>query len=651
MAPITVLAPTSTQITFQENVFSEQLVQEHAKRDIALLLQQAQARLPNNPEPHRVIGTVKIDADATHLDKILGTYRNVATEENLRLREQSIPIHMEITNGGHGEIYLAIANYAPIEKQHLEFPLTFNLAGSRQEDYAKLVRSMGFAQEDEAQLLKIIPEIYSLAEKGKLNLANVTIGRAEDGSLKIEGITRRASKAGTSRASKAPKAADVPVNSQNVKIEQTSRDKPSYQMPIILSKTERANLLVPQDELAAMKPDELTDKQWAVISSRLDTVSRNNFNVGFDTLFPPQKIEIIRMVLSPHAETEGKVLGFVYEPGDGLKKAAETLSGMKGDCDDYSLLYISCIKRLENEGRIKVNGIRLAVADYYDPTKGKVLGHANVLQFSVRSKDANDPTVTGFLVDLTYTTSSIDLKISPETAQTKPEVLKDGFVDHLNGDKKTINKQLVEFRTYNTYAGAELYYHDMRGASLMEAKKDQEALESLSTAIDIGRNNDLYYGDALFRRAELRRRIAFGFSEKWNELFEAGKGEGNEDLARMAGQTYAASQQDYQEAVSLKNLSAFAYYRAEKYFLEHEDYPSAQSMALNAIRQAPFDSTYYAELWGILEKQGRYSEAAKIFQEYRAGLDSLDTGKEGTIFRLKGDLDNYVKSAETELGK
>jgi len=79
MAPITVLAPTSTQITFQENVFSEQLVQEHAKRDIALLLQQAQARLPNNPEPHRVIGTVKIDADATHLDKILGTYRNVAT--------------------------------------------------------------------------------------------------------------------------------------------------------------------------------------------------------------------------------------------------------------------------------------------------------------------------------------------------------------------------------------------------------------------------------------------------------------------------------------------------------------------------------------------------------------------------------------------
>src|SRR3989338_9465128 len=111
MSQITVFAPTNTQINFQENVFREQVVLEHAKRDILQLLQQAQAKLPQVNMPHRMIGTVMIETDAAHLGKILEVYKGVVAEENMRLREQNVPIHMEITNGGHREIYLAIANY------------------------------------------------------------------------------------------------------------------------------------------------------------------------------------------------------------------------------------------------------------------------------------------------------------------------------------------------------------------------------------------------------------------------------------------------------------------------------------------------------------------------------------------------------------
>lgn len=185
MAPITMLAPTSTQINFEQNVFSEKAVYEQARRDIATLLSQSQAKLPEQNMPHRIIQLIKIDADAAHLDKIVEIYRKVVDEENQRLRVDKVPIQMAVTNTG-GSMYFAVANYEPVEKQHMEFPMALNLKGTKQEDYVNLIKSIGFVQEDEAQLLKIIPEIYRRAEAGQLDISNVTINRGQDGNLRIE---------------------------------------------------------------------------------------------------------------------------------------------------------------------------------------------------------------------------------------------------------------------------------------------------------------------------------------------------------------------------------------------------------------------------------------------------------------------------------
>ena len=130
-------------------------------------------------------------------------------------------------------------------------------------------------------------------------------------------------------------------------------------------------------------------------------------------------------------------------------------------------------------------------------------------------------------------------------------------------------------------------------------------------------------------------------------LFRSREGEG----VRMIKEGYQIQQhgeEDYQEGLELDGLSAFARNFAADYFFNRKDYPSAERMVIGAIEQAPFDSAYYAELWSVLARQKHYSEAAKIFQEYKARLDSLDSDTTGAVFRLKNNLEGYIKEAQTE---
>ncbi|VVB58658.1 Uncharacterised protein [Candidatus Anstonella stagnisolia] len=644
MTQVILFAPTSTQINFQENVFSEQVALDHAKRDIAQLLQQAQARLPEVNTPHRMIGTVKIETDAAHLGKILDVYRGVVAEENLRLKEQGIPIHMEITNGGHGEIYLAIANYEPIEKPHMEFPLTFDLSRVKQADYAALIQGSDYAQEDKEQLLKIIPEIYALAEKGKVNLAAVTIGRAEEGSLVIEGVNRPKSRVRIAQA-----------ESSSPPVEQTVFDakSKSQQIAIILSPKDRDKLIVPEAELNAMGPYELTDAQWKILSSYFDAVSENSYGVGFGVLEQSQRIDIVRKLISPH-ENAGKALGFRYEGADDVKSAARTLSGMVGDCDDYSLLYIACINRLQNEGKLDKRGFDLAVAQYYDPTEPKICGHANVIQFGRRDERAVTGRETTFIVDFTVKTSTADMDLNPELAQAPNDSLRNKFIQYMNtGRKKSemIKPEFVSFKHFDSFEGVQVYYSRQEGARLLKEGQNQEAIEILAVGIGIAERVGLPHEDLSFYMAKARRNEGTRLIREGADLYEKGNEADGQAKIDAGVPLLKAADNDYAAILQLNGLSPLVLNEAAYECRVNKDYATAQTLAIRAIEGAPFIDDYYTELWKILDEQGKYSEAQKIFQGYRDMLDKLDKSKSGSIAELKNKLDGFVNAAHDKTGE
>jgi len=179
--------PTKRQINFEANVFSEQVVLDHAKHDIEGLLKVAQERLPAETTPHRIIHLVKIETDNTHMNNILDIYGSVVAQENQRLRENNVPIHLSVTNGTGGSIYFVAANYEPVEKLHLDYPITLNLKNTKQSDYLELVRGMNLPKDEEEQLVALVPKIYQLASEGKLDLQAVTIDKTNVG-LQIAGI-------------------------------------------------------------------------------------------------------------------------------------------------------------------------------------------------------------------------------------------------------------------------------------------------------------------------------------------------------------------------------------------------------------------------------------------------------------------------------
>src|SRR3989338_5541208 len=636
MSQLTVFAPTNTQINFQENVFSEQVVLEHAKRDILQLLQQAQAKLPQVNMPHRMIGTVRIETDAAHLGKILEVYKGVVAEENMRLREQNIPIHMEITNGGHGEIYLAIANYEPIERQHLEFPLTFDLSKAKQADYAALVQGSDYAQEDKEQLLKIIPEIYSLAEKGRLDIASVTIDRSDNGDLMIEGVKRSKSKVRIAQA-----------ESSSPPVEQTIFDARKQPIAIMLSPQDRTELAVPEAELGTIKPYELTDAQWKVLSAYFDTVSRNAFGVGFDLLEQSQKEDIIRKTISPH-ENAGQALGFKYEAADDVKTAARTLSGMIGDCDDYSLLYIACINRLQKERRLDKNGFDLAVAQYYDPTEPKICGHANIIQFGKKNERTIGAKETTFIVDFTVKTSTVDMKLDPALAQAPNDSLRNKFVKYMNmgrKDSQKIKPEFVSFRHYDSFEGAQVYYSREEGVRLMQNGQNQEAIEVLAVGIGVAEIAGLPHEDLLFYMAKARKEEGMSIIGEGAQLYEKGDEEGGQAKINAGKQLYEIGNRDYATALQLNGLSHSVLNEASYGYLLNKNYAAAKKLAIRSIESAPFIEESYTTLWNSLDAHGKYSEAEKIFQDYREMLDKLDKSKTGPIAELKDKLDGYIEMA------
>ncbi|VVB99603.1 Uncharacterised protein [uncultured archaeon] len=370
----------------------------------------------------------------------------------------------------------------------------------------------------------------------------------------------------------------------------------------------RENVKVPQDKLASLGPLELTASQWKALDGQFQKVARTLYDRGFDLLFPSQKLEVIRRIISPHTD-EGKKFGFEYvsggasEFGSETKKASETLSSMKGKCDDYSLLFMACVKKLKKDGKLMETEVKLATYSYYDPKEKKISGHANVLHLSLE-KDSKT-----YLVDFTYNSGVKELEAKPKGIGTENASLKDELLDHMNDGRRKeekIKPEHLEIRLYDGFTGAEAYYAEREGASLLRKSEYGKAVEQLTPAIETSRKNGAYFGDALLYRAEAYWNLMKNASDGANKLYDAGRHDEATEKFRLAEDYLALFKYDLNEGIEQANLSSFALMEGTKLlcFLEtKESLKQAEELTRRAIEKAPYNKGYEKTLERIMARE------------------------------------------------
>ena len=451
-----------------------------------------------------------------------------------------------------------------------------------------------------------------------------------------------------------------PMVAQNEGGEKTA---PVERTPIVLTDEDHKNRAITKEELEHIAPDELTANQWSVVQKLLDKISRDDYSLPFDRLFPSQKIDVIRKMISP-SEIEGKEIGFVSAPSRELHKAAETFSTLKGDCDDLSLLYIACVKKLDKSGEFKIEGVKLAVVVYYDPDKKDVLSHANVIQISMKNKDEKKPDITTFLVDLTYLPSNTNLKLKPDAVNEGSVDLKGKLLEHMNedrvSDEKKIKKELTELILYDGYvgretpegkdkfAGAKVYYcennsifqleeADKLGEEAMKLYNKSKCLEAipifeaadriyekvcadLSDAIKTGNANGTYCGDVLVRLADAQAHRYTNLTRWGSALDITGDSKTGHQKEDDGEEQKKLSALSYGQAISVDGLSSYASNRCAKYLSKKTDYATAENIMLQAISAAPFKPELYETYYEIMVKDSKKEEADKRLGEFNAQL-------------------------------
>ena len=469
--------------------------------------------------------------------------------------------------------------------------------------------------------------------------------------------------------------------------------------PLTISKKEREMLRVPNEELERMAPDQLTDNQWSVLSSLFEQSAKKAYGMGFDDLFPGKKIETIRRVISPHGE-DGKSIGFKYSLTGVTHKAAETLSLMNGACDDYSILYVACVKRLESEKKMEVDGIKLATVRYYDPVEdedkkgNRIQGHANILQISMKNKDEKAPQITTFLVDFTYLTSSEDLDMKPEAITTGSDALKNKLLEHMNGERGRkevqINEGLSEVVLYSGFVGQEtpagkdkyaavaIYYNENAGELLVkeadgwrdQAKKQhtngneseaadkcgeadkyyEQAISKLSEAVKLGKDNGTYYGDAFVW-------LAIAYYDRssncalWSiALDNSGKQKEHEKAKETGNEMTAHFEETFKEAMGLEGMSSYALSMLANQVINHYEeayYPAIETKLKEAIEKAPFRPELYENYYEVMQREGKKDEAVKELTKCRDELAKLgvvrNDGKTDAISVIDGLIGEPAK--------
>lgn len=470
-----------------------------------------------------------------------------------------------------------------------------------------------------------------------------------------------------------------------------STTKPAEGTSIILSEEDRKNLVVSPEKLATMEPDALTDEQWKVMLGLFEQAAKDTGEgaKAFKDLFPSEKIEIVRKIISP-TSAEGKEIGFVYDKKTGaekqdIKKAAETLSAMSGDCDDLALLYIACIKRLEADNLLKVEGIKLAAAGYYDPEENGIMGHANVLHITMESNDKKDLRTTTYLVDLTYNASSTNLKLESDAITMDNADFETKYLAHLNTDKRAkdkINSELIELKLYGGYEGAQAYYYETKGAYLYtdlnnlvteaaKLRKDGQFVEAekkcadlevqlkalyemMSETVSLGKESGSDYGKALVDFADVCHLRSTNLVNQGSALANLANDEKDLDVQKtlrdqasidtqMGTDLLAEYLESYKEAIDLPNPDSYTLHSVAKYLRyssDANDLPKAESKIIEAIEKSRFTPELYETYWDIMTKEGKTDEAKTALSAYRSKLVELgvkvNTEKNDAISTING---------------
>jgi len=416
-----------------------------------------------------------------------------------------------------------------------------------------------------------------------------------------------------------------------------------------LTKKEQKAIEATPGELEKAEPLELTSGQWGVLRAKIFQAAEIAYGKKFDELSTEERLDVIRRAISPNA-AEGQEMGFTYrksaDPANhDIQKAAETLSKQSGDCDDLAILYVACAKLLKDEGKLDVASVKLAAAGYYDPEKKKVLGHANVIQISTGGEKEAPAT---FLVDMTVNTAAKNLGVEPGKADV--ESLKDGFVVHLNANRKEkdwVNAGLVELRLFEGEEGAQSYYCFKKGEYYLNCGDSEKALPELTKSIDIAEKNGLYCGDALVMRGEIYkdqgRLILLGASKLIQKEDEKENEEGRK-LNEAGMELFRKGEKDYLDAINAGGLSASAISEVARYYWYHGDYAEAEKQAATAIEKAPFEKRYYTELWNYYMALGQTEAAVNAFSGFKKALGGLCQEKDGALFELQEMLEKKIES-------
>ena len=228
-------------------------------------------------------------------------------------------------------------------------------------------------------------------------------------------------------------------------------------------------------EVKKVDPLALTAEEWAPMESRIYEVAGAVYpGREFGKLSAYEKLNAIRCAVTPYPP-EGVEKGFEYKTSSNSadyapQTASETLARKSGDCDDLSILFAACVKKLDGDGKLNVNEVKLALIEYYDPKDKAVKAHANVLQIALN--DEKLPEKTTIMVDLTFQSSTKDLKLSSEQAVGWNPDMRKKMLEHLNTDRTAAKNQIKEGNLrIQIYGGSSSLEHKYDGISVYYDEK------------------------------------------------------------------------------------------------------------------------------------------------------------------------------------
>jgi len=513
----------------------------------------------------------------------------------------------------------------------------------------------------------------------------IVCGRYEERNLKIEVEIGKEETRQTERVLPAPVA-------ENTKVASTS-ERERLPQPKFTAK-ERKDIKISAEVLEGLGSIDLTESQWKVMKERILNVAGGSFNKFSEA----DKMEAIRRVISPH-EYEGKG-GLEYPGPDELKnrvvrKAAGTLSDMKGDCDDYSLLFVACVKQMEKEGLLKVEGMKLALMEYYDPKDQSVKAHANILQIIMSDEKTSEKTAV--LVDLTVHTKSLNLGLTSKNTAGWNTDLRKMMLEHLNGGREPaemIKSDYFQMQVYGgsednarKYDGVEFYYieksddkkvmesinqaksYAKKANMLKEEGKLEEAyaahekadqlfndiIDMLKKRVELGKNSGGYYADTYTRLADAYYQKRMNLVSESNTIAiktEVGTGNSGEKI-KSAEEAKGEWIKCLETIVGMDGLSCFALSNssADEFNRGREHYPKAEELAKRAVGAAPYRKNGYDVVWNVFSEQKKFSEVKALLEGYETTLPIIIRKEGDPEPDLKALLDGYILEAGKKIKK